>query len=242
VYLALFDIDGTLVRSKQVDQDCFVRAFEEVTGARGVEGATDHYRYSTDSGICQEAFREYLGREPGEGEAERVEARFVELLAEVAEREPSAFTEVPGASEALRRLRDDPGWCMAIATGCWRASAELKLARARIDSSGLPLATSDGCFPREGVMREAVRLAAEACGPGAGDGFERTVYVGDGPWDARAAAAMGAGFVGIHDTRDPAPLREAGATSVLRDYADFEAFARELARAPVPARSGGPGK
>ncbi|MFF2514193.1 hypothetical protein [Streptomyces sp. NPDC058086] len=48
---------------------------------------------------------------------------------------------------------------------------------------------------REHVVREAIHQA--------GDGFDRVVSVGDGPWDVRAAVATGSQFIGIGGSTAP---------------------------------------
>jgi phosphoglycolate phosphatase-like HAD superfamily hydrolase len=230
--LAVFDIDGTLVRSKAADGECYAEAWRIELGVEDVSPNTEDFRHSTDSGIAREIFLDRLGREGAEEETARLTHRFVELMRARARRSPAEFDEVPGAGAALARLLGDEGWAVAIATGCWRESALFKLSEAGFDLGDIPLATSDGLAEREAVVTLAVEKAKELHGR---DGFGKVVYIGDGAWDCRAAASLGLPFVGVQDTRDAAPLREAGAATVIRDYTDLDVFLAALEEARVPA-------
>jgi phosphoglycolate phosphatase-like HAD superfamily hydrolase len=229
--LAIFDIDGTLTQTSQVDGECFVRALAETLGISGVETDWTRYTHSTDSGLACEICRGCLGRDPGKADLARFKARFLELLAEAAERTPGAFLPNPGAVEALERLRVEPGWAVAIATGCYRQSALLKLQRAGLDSAEVPLAGSDDLLAREEILEAAREAAAARQGTG---GFERVVYVGDGLWDSRACARIGLPFVGIGSGARAEALRRAGASPVLPGLADYGRLLRGLAEATVP--------
>ena len=69
--LVIFDIDGTLTQTSQVDEICFTRAFAE---AHGVEVISDHWigcPHVSDSGVTQHLFQYYFGRDPGDARIER---------------------------------------------------------------------------------------------------------------------------------------------------------------------------
>ncbi len=232
--LAVFDIDGTLTRSKAADGECYAEAWKEEFSVENVSVHTEDFIHSTDSGVASEIFLERLGRDGTEEEIARLIKCFVGLMRERAERSPEDFELVPGAGAALARLRDDGNWALAIATGCWRRSADFKIRAAGLDVEGIPLATSDGLLQREDILSSAIRKARELREAECRDGFERTVYIGDGVWDCRAAALLKLAFLGVHDTRDPAPLRAAGARVVIRDYSDLDVFLEGLEAAGVP--------
>ena len=61
----------------------------------------------------------------------------------------------------------------------------------------------------------------------------RTVYVGDGPWDVRAARALGMPFIGV-DAQSTGVLRHAGVRHVIGGYRDFAVFQSALCDAIVP--------
>jgi beta-phosphoglucomutase-like phosphatase (HAD superfamily) len=213
----VFDIDGTLTRSMDVDAAAYVRAFREVHGVDASGWARG--AHPTDQGIALELLRRAFGRPPLPAEIAALRNRFLELLAASLPRGPEL--QMPGAGALLRRLRAD-GHAVALATGSWRASAELKLRAAALPVADLPLVTSDEHVEREAILRDAVaRLGGKA------------VYVGDAAWDARAAAAVGIPFVGVG----------AAAFARLRDLRDPEEAVRVLraavAEPAAPARAAG---
>ena len=232
--IVIFDIDGTLVRSKAADGECYAQAWKEVLGVEDVSANTEDFKHSTDSGIAREIFLGSLKREGTAEETARLTERFVALMRERAERSPEEFDEVPGARAALARLLADEGWAVAIATGCWRESALFKLSEAGIGIGEIPLATSDGLAEREAIIASAIEKAKELHDR---DGFGKVVYVGDGAWDCRAAASLGLAFVGVQDTREATVLRDAGAETVIRDYSDLDVFLAALEEARAPAAS-----
>jgi phosphoglycolate phosphatase-like HAD superfamily hydrolase len=180
--ILVFDIDGTLTRSVEHDANAFVRAFQEVF-------AIDASRFTecqhvTDQGITEELFRRKFDRTPSVAEVDQVRGRFLELLGNALPRTPNL--QVPGAEGLLWRLQKE-GYVVSLATGAWRDAARLKLTSASIPHGHIPLASSDDHPERERILR----LAIERAGGGP------ALYVGDGPWDVRAAAHLAIPFIGI---------------------------------------------
>jgi phosphoglycolate phosphatase-like HAD superfamily hydrolase len=222
--LVVFDVDGTLTATNEVDTRCFARAFIEEFG-KPIETTWERYPHRTDSGIIRHNFVEHFGRTPTPAELERFRTRFMVLL----EREwlamPRAFAEVGGAGAALARLRREQRCAIAIATGGWQISARFKLARAGIMVTGIPAAFADDAEAREEIVQSAIARAREHYGCG----FERIVLVGDSDCDVATAARLQIPFVGIAGTNDGV-LRQAGAGQILRGYEDFDAFIEALSR------------
>lgn len=187
--LIVFDIDGTLLRSVAPHQLAFHGALRDC-GLAEIDSAWGGYAHHTDSWIFREVFRHNRGRFPDEAEtrgfADRLHARFVEA----AEREK--VEQIPGAAAFLRELEASGGYTVAFATGGMREVTAVKLAL--LEASG-PVATASDHTFREHVVREAIHQA--------GEGFDRVVCVGDGPWDVRAAVATGSQFIGIGESTKP---------------------------------------
>lgn len=228
--LIVFDIDGTLTHTNEVDEECYVRAFEEEHGFTGIDTDWSLYPSCTDAAIALELFARHRGGEPAAGEMDRVRRRFFGLLEAALARAPHQFAEIPGAAEALRRLRRAPGFRVALATGGWDASARLKLRAAGLDIDGLPLATSDDSPLREEIVRRAIALAEAEAGP-----FESIVSIGDGLWDLQVARALGLGFLGVASGERAERLRRAGAGLVIESFLDLDRFIKDLDRTPVPS-------
>jgi beta-phosphoglucomutase-like phosphatase (HAD superfamily) len=179
--IALFDIDGTLTASNEIDSICFADAFRDVFGL-AIDTNWDAYEHTTDRGIATEVLVR-SGRAADESALAVHRARFVELL----DQRMTSLDEIPGARAFLAELltRD---WRIALCTGAWSASARLKLARGGF-ASDLPLASCDDDISREDILRHGIELA--------GGSNDIVVSFGDAPWDVRAAANLGLPFIGI---------------------------------------------
>jgi beta-phosphoglucomutase-like phosphatase (HAD superfamily) len=206
--IALFDIDGMLTASNEIDSICFAEAFRDVFGL-AIDTNWDAYEHTTDRGIATEVLVR-SGRAADESALAVHRARFVELL----DQRMTSLDEIPGARAFLAELltRD---WRIALCTGAWSASARLKLARAGF--ADLPLASCDVDISREAILRHGIQLAG---------GADDIISFGDAPWDVRAAANLGLPFIGIG--------RRSGAPESFADFRDvtslFAAIERITAR------------
>jgi phosphoglycolate phosphatase-like HAD superfamily hydrolase len=234
--LAIFDIDGTLMRTAQLDADCFLRAVTDEVGALPISTNLQDYTHITDSGITQQIFRDHLGRAPHDEELVRLQQRFADLLAQSLASRPARSLQVPGAADMLAQL-PDAGWAIAIATGGWRACALLKLEKAGIAIDGVPAAFGEDAIARTEIVATALSRSHIAY---ARTRFERVVSIGDGVWDVDAARALNLAFVGVRPDEHDAPLRARGVTHVLPDFADFDRLLRSLHEAQVPMPRGAP--
>ncbi|HET6438595.1 MAG TPA: HAD family hydrolase [Anaeromyxobacter sp.] len=204
--LVLFDVDGTLADTALLGRGIYERTFQAVFGASLPSTDWDTYLHETDRGVAEEALGR-LGLAPG-GLLE-----FERRLSEEMRRELSAgrVEPVPGAREAFAVV-EAAGHQAAVATGAYEASARVKLAAAGIFLGDRSLVGSGFSNERVAIIREARRRAG---------GVGPAVYVGDGPWDLRAARAADVGFLGV-DPRGSGRLAAAGAPLVLASLADGE--------------------
>jgi phosphoglycolate phosphatase-like HAD superfamily hydrolase len=207
VKLAVFDIDGTLTIGDGLGTRCFFSALDETFGAV-CDRRLESYTESTDCGITQEAVVRALGREPAADEVERFKAEYLARLEREISARERAYRPLPGAERILGIVAAEKGWHAAIATGNWRRAAALKLACAGIDAPAVAACSEDG-RTRPAVLAAAVDAAARSAGVSA---FDRVVYVGDQPWDLRAAAEAGVAFLGVGARR--ALLQKQGARAV----------------------------
>ena len=233
--LVMFDVDGTLTESFDLDSATYLDALREVFGFRDVSDEWAAYRHVTDTGILAEVFAVRLGRQPAPKETDAMRARFAALLA-TRIHEAGGVRPVAGAVELLARLSGSPGeYAVAYASGGWKVTAHLKLRSAGLPVDGAPGAFADDGPSREGICRAAHRRAQERCGRE----LPTVVYVGDGVWDARTSRRLGYGFIGIGRDAGAARLRAEGAVEVLPDFRDADAFLAAVKAQSVSPRSGG---
>jgi phosphoglycolate phosphatase-like HAD superfamily hydrolase len=192
--LVMLDIDGTLTQSYEYDREIFGLAIAEVLGCPPVDADLNGYVDKTSIGVTLEAIRRLTLMNPEADEIEEVKRRVLWHLERMYRESPGKFSEVPGASRFLERLQKITGVGIAIATGCWRSEALFKLRASGLSTDGLPMATSDDDRDRKRIMEIADGRARDfySC-----PGFERVVYLGDGPWDLQTSRSLGYGFIGI---------------------------------------------
>ena len=228
--LVVFDIDGTLTQTNEVDGECFVRAFVDELGVSSFRTDWATYQHCTDSGITNEIFMDVLGRFPSKSEVERVQGRFLELLDKACSLNGDGFRATPGASEVLAALTKDSPWLAVMATGGWGASARFKL-----DKAGLkvetPLVSADMAVSREEIVTEAITAAERFYRQSS---FDRVVLVGDAVWDLRTTQSLDLPFVGVALGSPAKRLKELGASHVIPDFTSLELFFRAVSQAVVP--------
>ena len=229
--LAVFDLDGTLSTTNDVDSDCFVEAVQAEFGFVP-ESDWSAYEHCTDEGIAVEALTGYLGKPPNALQLKGLKCRFGDLLASAAAAKPHLFAPVDGAPELLRHLADS-GWILCIATGAWRVPAEVKLKAAGLPES-IPLFCSDSVPSREAILSAAIAHGRAI----AGASVSRVVAVGDGVWDVVAAANLALPFLGVGRGPHAARLCEAGALAVVPDFRDLPETVRYLELVPPPTFNG----
>ncbi len=222
--LAIFDLDGTLVRSFELDGACFVAAFHDALGIADVDTDWARYDHATDPGITAQIMRERRGREPSAGELARLQAAFRVRLAEAAGRD-GAFAAIQGAAGLIAALRARADWALALATGGWRATARFKIGRSGLDLDDLPAAFGEDGPSRQGIVSAAI---ARACAQAGVDEFGHIVCVGDGVWDVHTATSLGLPCIGIGTGANAERLAAAGAACVVPDFTDLAAILNAL--------------
>lgn len=235
--LAIFDIDGTLVRTGNTNQVLYERIFREEFGINLAELDWSQARFSTDSGLMPFVFEQARGRPPAPKDISRVRRLFKnyweEYLSSVSPRQFS----VPGAAKLLGLLRQDQQWGVALASGGWKDLGLLKLRGIGVGIDGLAAAFADDAPARTRIITTAVERARKIHKTPV---FDRTVYVGDAFWDVAAAARLGLAFVGVGEGEAAEGLRSSGASLIIRDYLDQEGFMQALEQAPVPVHRDAP--
>lgn len=225
--LVMFDVDGTLVTSDGIDDNCYREAIREVLGVEQIDADWSHYAKVTDAGITAEIIEKHLTRIAQDDEILAVRQAYVRRLSREIAKNPNSFQAVPGALEIVAELGRMKDVCVCLATGGWRDSALLKLNAVGIAADGIPIATSDDIDQREAIMLLACEHARvhKNC-----EVFVDVLYVADHVGDFANATKLGYRFIGIAGDDAAQGLRQAGALHIMRDYLDKEYFLRAVGR------------
>lgn len=180
----MFDIDGTLVESYNLDSELFRDSVKEVTGIT-LDTDWGRYRHVTDSGILQEVFE--VNGIPNKGDTEaKIKQIFIAKLEQSIVSQP--IQEISGAKSFLSLLKSMSNVVISIATGGWYESAVLKLNSAGIDANSLIIVSSNDHISRTEIMKCAASKAT-------GGKVYPCTYFGDGSWDKNACEQLGFNFV-----------------------------------------------
>ncbi len=189
VHHIMFDIDGTLVKSCDFDEECFISAVAEALGHE-IDSNWDNYQHVSDAGILNEHL-DRRGVTSGGDEAQRsVKEAFIAKVKAYLSENPA--TEVAGAAKLISYLAGHSSVSLSIATGGWGETALLKLRSAGIDVSGIPMASSNDHYARIRIMKAAMKKANVG-------GSVPVTYFGDAAWDKKACRELGFNFVLVGD-------------------------------------------
>ena len=169
-----------------VDPNLYFSSIESVLGAVRLRNLND-YDHVTDSGILAQIIEENGFRGAGELAA-AVKAHFMEGLNRHIE-DTGPFPVIDGAVQFIDRVRRSTDTRIAIATGCWRESALLKLQTSGFNIDGIPVATSDDSPSRVEIMQSALQMTGGCAGA--------VTYFGDAEWDQLACEDLGWNFVAV---------------------------------------------
>jgi len=224
--LVLWDIDHTLLASRGVGREMYVRAVPAAFGIPFVDLADVSGRTELD--IIAETLVVH-GIEPSDANV----ARLAQALTESYEAARAELAErgrvLPGAREALAAFAQDLALCQAVLTGNLRAVAYVKLETfglgryVNLDAS----AYGDDHNVRAELVHLARRRAAERTG--GSFGRTNTVLIGDTPRDVEAAHMAGARVIAVASGRSSVDeLRKAGAEDAISDLVDTTNLKRLL--------------
>ncbi|MCA9006194.1 MAG: haloacid dehalogenase-like hydrolase [Planctomycetaceae bacterium] len=213
--LCLFDIDGTLTATSDIDTACFVQALKDVFGLQEVNTDWSIYPDVTDSAVTTRLVEMQRGQAPTESEMRQIREHFYALLQTAFEHSPEQCLPIAGGPRFLNSLARDPQIAIAFATGGWEQTARLKLELSGYDHGHYPLASANDAFTRTAICSLAVERAQQQY---AVTDFETIIAFGDGIWDARAAVELGYRFVGIAQGEKTNLLQTAGAELILPNY------------------------
>ena len=210
MYLAIFDIDGTLVNSVAIDDECFIQTFKDLYQIDLLGVDWNDFEHVTDSGLTNEIFLNHLSRLPTAFEIDRIQEYFFGLLSSRSDE----FEEIPGASKFLERLEAQPNIAIAFATGGWKKTALLKLRCLNFQIEDCLILSADDHFNRAEITKLAIEAVTKKYRI---NKLEAVTYIGDGLWDLKAAQELNINFIGI-DCKNSGKLNAQGGKNVIKDY------------------------
>ena len=188
----LFDIDGTLISTGGASDRAWKRAFKELQDV-DVDVPAVTGKGVPDPEVGRLVFKNALGRDPTEEEADALMRRRLDHLGEEVETSPG-FEVHDGVVELLETLIDD-GLILGLTTGNVEQAAHIKLARANLNRFFSFGGYGSDSPDRTELTRKALERAELVSGVILD--LERCLSCGDTPRDVEAGHAAGIRVVGV---------------------------------------------
>jgi phosphoglycolate phosphatase-like HAD superfamily hydrolase len=217
--LLLFDIDGTLIKSKGASREAKALAMEEVFGT-SASIRTHHFGGKTDWQILREVLGPYgIGSEEIGRKMPQYEQVFGKKLAEAIVN--FEVTALPNAIELVEELRQRSDILLGLVTGNTSQTAPIKLQAAGFDPASFFVgaygseADDRNELPRLALNR-AIRLSKQAIAT------RDVIIIGDTVNDVAAARAIGGVAVTVFTGyEDRAVLEASEPDYMLEDLSSF---------------------
>ncbi|MEM1326761.1 MAG: HAD family hydrolase [Bacteroidota bacterium] len=175
----IFDIDGTLTDTKEVDDKCFMKAFEDSFNIDIWSQKWETLKEVTDWSITEEIVLSEWNRLPTNSEYESMISNFMSNLREEKAKDQSQFNEIPGAKDFFYRLEKSKQFKVGIATGGWEESALLKLKAIGIAINNVAFSNSSHHKSRAAILKNVIAQLSRKTQSIP----KRIIYFGDGEWD-----------------------------------------------------------
>lgn len=192
IRLALFDIDGTLIRTGGAGVAAFTRTGEEVFGVRN---GTGHMKFAgrTDTSLVREFLGSH-GMEPSEANFARFFERYLPVLEDLLGRHQGM--RCPGVTDFLEDLRTLPHRPrIGLLTGNIRAGAEVKLRHYGLWEEFEMGAFGDDHECRNALAAVALERGRDLIGPDLQP--DEVLVIGDTPHDIACARAVNAKVLAV---------------------------------------------
>ena len=229
----IFDIDGTLTDTVEVDNKCFIQAFMNVFEIDIFQHNWSELKNVTDWGITEEIIFKNWNRKPITTELENLKLNFVQLLKNELEEDRLQFQEIKGAGDFIVKCDKLTDTIIGFATGGWQESAIHKLNAIGIEPTQFPFSSSSNFKEREAILSDTINQIIES----AEKPIERIVYFGDGVWDFLTCEKLRIEFIGI-DTHENGKLKKNGVKTVFKDFEQPELIEEYISKRNTTANNG----
>jgi phosphoglycolate phosphatase len=210
----LFDIDGTLIDTGGASDRAWKRAFKELQGV-DVDVPAVTGKGVPDPEVGRVVFKEAIGREPTDEEADALMRRRLDHLPEEVQNSPG-YVVKDCVVETLEKLNAD-GIVLGLTTGNVEEAAHIKLARADLDRFFAFGGYGSDSPDRTQLTKRAIERAEQALGGNLDRA--RCFSCGDTPRDVEAGHGAGIRVVGVATGEFTVEeLKEAGADAVISSF------------------------
>jgi phosphoglycolate phosphatase len=212
----LFDIDGTLIDTGGASDRAWKRAFKELQGV-DVDVPAVTGKGVPDPEVGRVVFKEAIGREPTDEEADALMRRRLDHLPEEVQNSPG-YVVKDCVVETLEKLNAD-GIVLGLTTGNVEEAAHIKLARADLDRFFAFGGYGSDSPDRTQLTNRAIERAEQALGGNLDRA--RCFSCGDTPRDVEAGHGAGLRVVGVATgefTVDE--LNQAGADAAIGSFCE----------------------
>ncbi len=211
----LFDLDGTLTQTFYADDQSYLKALSNQLSIDPNYPYWKECPHLTDEYVLHHFYQLRHGRKASSLERKRMQEDFLLELQTKQAVEPRFFLPIPGAIDFITRLLQTSN-TIGIATGGWKHIAEYKLEIAGFPND-IPLIGSDDHPTKKGFL---FALYQEVCdNTPIGD----CIYIGDSPYDYKAAKELGMQFIGL-DFKQRGIFDSMPVDHVFHDFTDTNSW------------------
>ena len=209
----IFDIDGTLTDTTDIDDKCYIESFENLFNVSIKEIKWSQLKNVTDWGIAEELISIKLKKNSSQSDIETLKNLFLNKIKDEFRINKSNFTEIKGANSFYNLVRSEPQLKIGIATGGWEETANFKLNAIGINPIDVCYSNSSRFKKREDITLDVIsQLNSKHA-----DKPDEIIYFGDGEWDYKTCNKLNIRFIGI-DNKNNSKLSNLGAEEVYQNY------------------------
>lgn len=195
-HLVIFDIDGTLSDTVELDDSIIIDTFRTLFKLNIAKKDWEESKIittGTDLGTFNYFYPKIGIRVSYKSCLKMFKEKFIETLNSKIDLLKDKIVEIKGAKNFLKILNEQNNFDIALATGSFFESGILKLQAVGIDYSEFVYASSDNSPIRKDIIKFAIQQSNEK----SGKNYDKITYFGDGFWDYQASKYLNINFIKI---------------------------------------------